>query len=333
MAFSRSSWEEQQQARIKAYIAERRAEIQAKLYDMEDDGTIGTFVDPIAVDYGHVRENVPFWYMYETSFPPFKTIVVSKAHPTKRLPVAMVEDPRYELIQKCHGKQFCLIRQERNFICPLNGQLFRANATAQAEQRFILNPGTFKFRQHREFVLPTTQVFSINIVTGDGLYAPVNKFGAFFVPKLFTTTMKGRYEAVKQLKNKLPLEIVELLCKQLGGPNKLTGSTELSPLSFKYDVTDRTEYTTLEPTEFVPGQFYSYKALLDLTEKGILDIAIEDSINGNLMVLTEGNYEHVFSNGESCRLVQMFKTTDDMLKYRQRIINNLQISLKKLEEL
>jgi len=215
----------------------------------------------------------------------------------------------------------------------LNGQLFRANATVQAEQRFILNPGTFKHRQHREFVLPTTQVFPIKIVTGDGLHAPVNKFGAFFVPKLFTTTMQGRYEAVKQMLTRLPLEIVEMVCKQLGGPCNLTGDVKLNPLSFKYDVTDHTEYVTLESIEFVSGQFYSYQAMLDLTEKGILDIAIGDRINGNLMVLTEGNYQHVFSNGQPCRLVHMFKTPDDMLKYRQQIINSLQISLKKLDEL
>ena len=265
--------------------------------------------------------------------PPLDCIVVGKKFPIHCVPSYFFNNPHFEVISTRRGNQIFLTRQERTIECPISKKGVRALAGTFSEKWFTLNPGTFKYNQHRKFVLPETFVFPIWIVTGDHNYAPVSKFRAYFVPKLFTTTMQGRYVAIKQMMNILPLEIVELLSKQLGGPSKLTGDVEFSPLCFKYDVSDATEYATLEPTDFVSGQFYSYQALLDLTEKGILDIAIPDNYNGDLMVLTRENYEHVFSNGEQCRLVRKFGTVEKMFQYRQRIIDSLKKSLELLEKL
>ena len=253
-------------------------------------------------------------------------IVVGEKFPIHRVPLSFFNNPRFEVISTRRGKQLLLTRQERTIECPISKKGVRALAGTFPEKWFTLNPGTFMYHQHRKFVLPETLVFPMCIITGDHKHAPVNDFYAYFVPKLFTTTMQGRYVAIKQMMNIMPIEIVELLSKQLGGPSKLTGDVEFSPLCFKYDVSDATEYATLEPTDFVSGQFYSYQALLDLTEKGILDIAILDNYNGGLMVLTRANYEHVFPNGKQSRLVRQLGTVEKMFEYRQRIITSLKRS-------
>ena len=286
---------------------------------------------------GKVKTELSICDYYTDYDKPLQEVVVSKKNPQYALAFckSYTDDPFFELKTRKMGRNICIHRVERMLPCAITGILVRGMLMLQAITQWILNPTVFRSRQHPKFVLPTTHVFPIR---GVGIAAELFSFYnccAAFVPKLFTTTMQGKCIAICEMLKRLPVECVELVSKEMGGPTNF--SRGVSPHSFKYDVTVDSQYTTSGgdiDTIIGNGQqiFCSVKSLLDLVDKGVMDIGVCDVYSSNYLTLSEDAYHHVFSNGRPSHLAEMFKTVDEMIAVRQKILDSLHEYVEKMSE-
>ena len=288
-----------------------------------------------AIDSGKVRTELSFFDRPNTCVPLTEVIVSKKDLDSelKYLPTDWTSSPFFDLQTRRMGRNICIRRVEKVLKCAITGVSVRGMLMLQAVTQWVLNPSVFRSRQHQKFVLPTTLAFPIHFTNADCEEHCINKFGAAFVPKLFTTTMHGKYVAIREMLKRLPVEIVELMSKQMGGPSNL--SRGISPHSFKYDVTGASQYiTTGGDVSSIFGNasqiFCSVVSLLELVDKGVMDIAITDFENGNYMTLSPDAFHHVFADGRPSHLVGMFNTEDIMMAHRQKILDRLHKYVEKM---
>jgi hypothetical protein len=295
-----------------------------------DDGILAK-----AIASGKVKTRLSIVDFYDEYDKPLQEVVVSKKDPRCALALckSYTDDPIFELKTRKMGPNVCIQRVERMLPCAITGIIVRGMLMLQAITQWVLNPTVFRSCQHLKFILPTTLVFPIHFANAVGDNHTINRYTAAFVPKLFTTTMHGKYVAICEMLKRLPVEVVELVSNQMGGPINL--SEGVSPHSFKYDVTGASQYTTIGgDVSSIFGNasqiFCSVASLLELVEKGVMDIAITDYENGNYMTLSPDAFHHVFADGRPSHLVGMFNTEDEMMTHRQKILDRLHKYVRKL---
>lgn len=245
-------------------------------------------------------------------------------------------DKEYIII---HGNgQKYIIRKEKIHKCYISKNYIRERFMLQSKKYWILNPTTFQLKHHNSSPLPVTSIIPIRFNhldindANNYIINKINKYNAYFVPKIFTTTMYAKYIAIYELLKYLPYEIVVIIMSYIGGPKNLNIE---SPFLIPYDTTYKSKYETLAgPIDYIlninDDAFYSVESLLELVKKNIIDIAIRDNMRGCVITLSTDAYIHLYSENRKYNLtnrkynlIYSFPTIDKMKLCRQDIIDTI----------
>jgi hypothetical protein len=219
----------------------------------------------------------------------------------------------YEITVQEHGtskknsNKVITIRKKKP-LCPITSEPFDPKKGLKFKSLFALNTVSVHIRNwYNDALKPCYVAELFNTTSGHTIFAAVKVIDHRKLTPLDT-------EALLQ---DLPINVVDQIASEHQG----------------FIDTERTNYNFSMSTRF-PIELdtvYSLKGILHLINEGILDLCMSsrpivyDPFSGYVICrLTETSYNYVFPNGNLSYLTNIFSNFDQMLEYRQKMLNTIQ---------